>query len=47
MMADERGSSGDVNDAGHYAAALPKAAQDRVQWQTAAEMLLRLRVKGP
>jgi hypothetical protein len=27
-----------LHDAGHYAAALPK--QDRVEWQTAAEMLI-------
>jgi hypothetical protein len=27
-------------DAGHYAAALPKAAQERSEWQTAAEMLI-------
>jgi hypothetical protein len=30
-------------DAGHYAAALPKAAQERAEWQTAAEMLIRRR----
>jgi hypothetical protein len=27
-------------DAGHYAAALPKAAQERAEWQTAAQMLI-------
>ena len=26
-------------DAGHYATALPKAVLERVEWQTAAEML--------
>jgi hypothetical protein len=26
-------------DAGHYATALPKAVQERAEWQTAAEML--------
>jgi hypothetical protein len=34
-----------LHDAGHYVAALPKAAQDRVEWQTAAEMLI-LAAKG-
>jgi hypothetical protein len=29
-----------LHDAGHYAAALPKAAQERAEWQTAAEMLI-------
>jgi hypothetical protein len=29
-----------LHDAGHYAAALPKAVQERVEWQTAAEMLI-------
>jgi hypothetical protein len=29
-----------LHDAGHYAAALPRAVQDRVEWQTAAEMLI-------
>jgi hypothetical protein len=27
-------------DAGHYAAALPQALQERAEWQTAAEMLI-------
>ena len=27
-----------LHDAGHYATALPKAVQKRVEWQTAAEM---------
>jgi len=34
-----------LHDAGHYAAALPKAAQERAEWQTAAEMLI-LAAKG-
>jgi hypothetical protein len=34
-----------LHDAGHYVAALPKAVQDRVEWQTAAEMLI-LAAKG-
>jgi len=34
-----------LHDAGHYVAALRKAAQDRVEWQTAAEMLI-LAAKG-
>jgi hypothetical protein len=29
-----------LHDAGHYVTALPKAAQERVEWQTAAEMLI-------
>ena len=29
-----------LHDAGHYAAALPKAVQERAEWQTAAEMLI-------
>jgi hypothetical protein len=29
-----------LHDAGHYATALPKAVQERVEWQTAAEMLI-------
>ena len=29
-----------LHDAGHYAAALPKAVQERSEWQTAAEMLI-------
>ena len=28
-----------LHDAGHYATALPKAVQQRIEWQTAAEML--------
>jgi len=34
-----------LHDAGHYATALPKAVQERVEWQTAAEMLI-LAAKG-
>jgi hypothetical protein len=34
-----------LHDAGHYATALPKAMQDKVEWQTAAEMLI-LAAKG-
>jgi hypothetical protein len=30
-----------LHDAGHYLTALPKAAQERAEWQTAAEMLDR------
>jgi hypothetical protein len=29
-----------LHDAGHYAAALPRALQERTEWQTAAEMLI-------
>jgi hypothetical protein len=29
-----------LHDAGHYAAALAKAVQERAEWQTAAEMLI-------
>jgi hypothetical protein len=29
-----------LHDAGHYAAALPKAVQELPEWQTAAEMLI-------
>jgi hypothetical protein len=29
-----------LHDAGRYVAALPKALQERVEWQTAAEMLI-------
>jgi hypothetical protein len=29
-----------LHEAGHYVTALPKAAQDRIEWQTAAEMLI-------
>jgi hypothetical protein len=29
-----------LHDAGRYATALPKAVQERVEWQTAAEMLI-------
>src|SRR5215472_7253479 len=29
-----------LHDAGHYATALPKTAQERAEWQTAAEMLI-------
>jgi hypothetical protein len=29
-----------LHEAGHYVTALPKAAQERVEWQTAAEMLI-------
>jgi len=29
-----------LHDAGHYATALPKAVQERSEWQTAAEMLI-------
>lgn len=34
-----------LHDAGHYATALPKAAQERQEWQLAAEMLI-LAAKG-
>ena len=34
-----------LHDAGHYVTALPKAAQERTEWQTAAEMLI-LAAKG-
>jgi hypothetical protein len=29
-----------LHDPGHYAAALPKTAQEWAEWQTAAEMLI-------
>jgi hypothetical protein len=29
-----------LHDAGHYATALPKAMQERAEWQTVAEMLI-------
>ena len=29
-----------LHDAGHYAAAFPRALQERAEWQTAAEMLI-------
>ena len=29
-----------LHDAGHYVTALPKAEQERTEWQTAAEMLI-------
>jgi len=32
-------------DAGHYAAALPKAAQEQAAWQTAAEMPAKVAIK--
>ena len=34
-----------LHDAGHYVTALPKTEQERVEWQTAAEMLI-LAVEG-
>ena len=35
-----KSSSSELQNAGHYATALPKAVQDRIEWQTAAEMLI-------
>ena len=29
-----------LHDADHYATALPKATQERIEWQTAAQMLI-------